>query len=250
MTPEPDSRGGGNTAATVRARLEQEPPESYLRDFIYGGIDGAITTFAVVAGVQGANLDEAVVIILGAANLIADGFSMAVSNFLGSRAERQRRELARLEEKRQIRHSPGEEREEIRQIFAAKGFKGGDLERVVDVITADERIWVETMMTEELGFATSEPNEFRAALATLVAFVTVGFLPLAVFVYDALIPGEVAFPFAWSTVLTGVAFFTVGALKSRVVDQSWIRSGCETLAVGGFAAGLAFAAGSFLQGVA
>ncbi len=246
MTREPESQ----TAAAVRERLEREPPESYLRDFIYGAIDGAITTFAVVAGVQGADLEESIVIILGAANLIADGFSMAVSNFLGSRAERQRRELARREEKRQIRHSPEEEREEIRQIFAAKGFEGADLERTVDVITADERIWVETMMTEELGFAASAPNEYRAALATLVAFVTVGFLPLAVFVYDAITPGEVADPFAWSAVMTGVAFFAVGALKSRVVEQGWFRSGLETLAVGGLAAGLAFAAGSFLQGVA
>lgn len=246
MTREAESQ----TAAAVRARLEQAPAESYLRDFVYGAIDGAVTTFAVVAGVQGANLDESVVIILGAANLIADGFSMAVSNFLGSRAERQRRELARREEKRQIRHTPEEEREEIRQIFAAKGFKGEDLERAVDVITADERIWVETMMTEELGFASSAPNEFRAALATLVAFVTVGFLPLAVFVYDALVPGEVASPFAWSAVMTAVAFFAVGALKSRFVEQGWIRSGAETLAVGGLAALLAYAAGSFLQGVA
>lgn len=242
-------KAGSQTVAAVRERLERDPPESYLRDFIYGAIDGAVTTFAVVAGVQGADLEESIVIILGAANLIADGFSMAVSNFLGSRAERQRRELARREEKRQIRHSPEEEREEIRQIFAAKGFAGADLERAVEVITADERIWVETMMTEELGFAASAPNEFRAALATLVAFVTIGFLPLAVFVYDAITPGEVADPFAWSAVMTGVAFFAVGALKSRVVEQGWIRSGLETLAVGGLAAGLAFAAGSFLQGV-
>lgn len=246
MTRKSESRA----VAAVRERLERDPPESYLRDFIYGAIDGAITTFAVVAGVQGADLEESIVIILGAANLIADGFSMAVSNFLGSRAERQRRELARREEKRQIRHSPEEEREEIRQIFAAKGFEGDDLERAVDVITADERIWVETMMTEELGFAATAQNEYRAALATLVAFVTIGFLPLAVFVYDAITPGEVADPFAWSAVMTGVAFFAVGALKSRVVEQGWIRSGLETLAVGGLAAALAFAAGSFLQGVA
>jgi vacuolar iron transporter family protein len=233
----------------VSARLGRKPTPSYLHDFIYGAIDGAVTTFAVVAGVQGASLDETVVIILGVANLIADGFSMAASNFLGSRAERQRRERARREEELQIRAVPEGEREEVRQIFAAKGFQGEDLDRVVDVITSDRELWTETMMSEELGFGTTDPNELRAALSTLVAFVTVGSLPLLAFVYDIAAPGEVENAFAWSAVMTGIAFFVVGALKSRFVDQTWWRSGFETLVVGGLAATLAYAAGVLLQGV-
>jgi VIT1/CCC1 family predicted Fe2+/Mn2+ transporter len=238
-----------HTPQAVRARLGVAPEVSYLRDFIYGAIDGAVTTFAVVAGVQGADLDETVVIILGGANLFADGFSMAASNFLGSRAERQRRERARKEEQRHIRLIPEGEREEIRHIFAAKGFAGDDLERVVDVITSDEELWTETMMSEELGFGSSEPNEYRAALATLVAFLTVGFLPLLVFVYDLAIPSRVEDAFVWSAVMTGVAFLVVGGLKSRFVDQSWWRSALETLAVGGVAATLAYFAGALLEKV-
>lgn len=239
-----------HTPLGVRKRLDDKPSPSYLHDFIYGAVDGAVTTFAVVAGVEGASLDETVVIILGGANLIADGFSMAVSNFLGSRAERQRREHARREEELHIRVVPEGEREEIRQIFAAKGFEGRDLERVVDVITASPELWAETMMSEELGFGSTEPNEYRAALATLVAFLTVGFLPLTVFVYDLAAPGEVEQAFAWSAVMTGIAFLVVGALKSRFIDQSWWRSALETLAVGGLAAILAYATGALLQGVA
>jgi VIT1/CCC1 family predicted Fe2+/Mn2+ transporter len=234
----------------VRKRLRDRPAPSYLQDFIYGAVDGTVTTFAVVAGVEGASLDETVVIILGGANLIADGFSMAVSNFLGTRAERERRERARREEQRQIGILPEGEREEIRQIFAAKGFEGRDLERVVEVITSDRELWVDTMMREELGFGTAVPNEYLAASATLVAFLTVGFLPLTVFVYDLAAPGTVANAFAWSAVMTGLAFLVVGALKSRFVDQSWWRSALETLAVGGLAAVLAYAAGALLQGVA
>jgi vacuolar iron transporter family protein len=239
-----------HTPAGVSARLRRRPAPSYLHDFIYGAVDGAVTTFAVVAGVAGANLDETVVIILGVANLIADGFSMAVSNFLGSRAERQRRERARREEEAHIRLVPEGEREEIRQIFAAKGFDGRDLDRIVQVITSDPERWTETMMREELGFASTEPNEVRAALATLVAFITVGFLPLAVYVYDLAAPGRVENAFTWSAVTTGIAFLVVGGLKSRFVDQSWWRSALETLAVGGLAAALAYAAGALLQGVA
>ena len=239
-----------HTPLAVGKRLRHKPAPSYLRDFIYGAIDGAVTTFAVVAGVEGASLDEKVVIILGGANLIADGFSMAVSNFLGSRAERQQRERARREEQLQIRVVPEGEREEIRQIFAAKGFEGRDLERVVEVITSDPDLWAETMMSEELGFGATAPNEYRAAVATLVAFLTVGFVPLVVFVYDLAAPGEVEHAFRWSALLTGAAFFAVGALKSRFVDQSWWRSALETLVVGGVAAALAYAAGAVLQGIA
>jgi VIT1/CCC1 family predicted Fe2+/Mn2+ transporter len=239
-----------HTPGAVSRRLGQRPSPSYLHDFIYGAVDGAVTTFAVVAGVAGANLDETVVIILGGANLIADGFSMAASNFLGSRAERQRRERARREEDLHIHLVPEGEREEIRQIYAAKGFEGEDLERVVDVITSDRELWAETMMSEELGFGSTEPNEYRAALSTLAAFITVGFLPLLVYVYDVAAPGDVADPFLWSAVLTGIAFLVVGAMKARFVDQAWWRSALETLAVGGLAAVLAYAAGAFLQSVA
>ncbi|MGZ8482052.1 MAG: VIT1/CCC1 transporter family protein [Candidatus Limnocylindria bacterium] len=238
-----------HTPRAVRARLDRPPAPSYLRDFVYGGIDGAITTFAVVAGVAGADLAVAVVIILGGANLLADGFSMAVSNFLGTRAERQERERARRDEQRQIRLVPEGEREEIRQIFAAKGFEGAELDRVVDVITADPELWADTMMREELGYGTTERSELRAALTTLVAFITVGFLPLSVFVYDLIAPAEVEDAFTWSAVMTGVAFAAVGGMKSRFVDQSWWQSALESVVVGGVAAVIAYAAGALLQSV-
>jgi VIT1/CCC1 family predicted Fe2+/Mn2+ transporter len=246
----PGSLEHDHTPDEVSARLGRQPAASYLHDFIYGAVDGAVTTFAVVAGAAGADLDETVVIILGGANLIADGFSMAVSNFLGSRAERQRQERARRQEELHIRLVPEGEREEIRQIFASKGFEGRDLDRVVDVITSDPELWAETMMREELGFASTARSELRAALATFVAFLAIGFLPLVVYVYDLAAPGDVDGPFAWSAVMTGIAFFVVGALKSRFVDQAWWRSALETLLVGGLAAVLAYVTGAILQNVA
>ena len=236
-----------HTPRAVSRRLGQRPSPSYLHDFIYGAIDGAVTTFAVVAGVAGAGLDETVVIVLGGANLVADGFSMAASNFLGSRAERQRREHARREEETHIELVPDGEREEIRQIYAAKGFNGQDLEHIVDVITSDRELWAQTMMSEELGFGSTEPNEYRAALSTLAAFITIGFLPLLIYVYDLIAAGDVTRLFLWSAVLTGLAFAIVGGMKARFTDQSWWRSALETLAIGGLAAALAYGAGTLLE---
>ena len=239
-----------HTPERIRKRLSRPPRPSHLRDFIYGGIDGAVTTFAVVAGVEGADLAASVVIILGFANLVADGFSMAVSNFLATRAEVQEREVARREEEREVAEVPEGEREEVRQIFARKGFSGDELDRVVDVITSDREVWVYTMMMEEHGFGPTREEPLRAAAATFLAFRVVGVIPLLAFVVELISEDVLAEPFLWSSIMTGVAFFIVGALKSRFVAQRWWLAGAETMAVGGAAAVIAYLIGTLLKNVA
>lgn len=245
-----DSISETHTPTAIKERLSRPPKQSHLRDFIYGGIDGTVTTFAVVAGVAGADLSATIVIVLGVANLIADGFSMAVSNYLATRAELQERAMARAQEEREIHDTPEGEREEIRQIFSLKGFEGDELDRVVEVITSDPQIWVDTMMVEEHGYSVTPEEPLRAASSTFVAFVVVGFIPLFAFIFDAVFPSVIDGPFVWSSFMTGVAFFVVGALKSRFVAQRWWKSGLETLVMGGAAAAIAYGIGALLQNVA
>ena len=233
----------------IARRLEAGPRSVYLKDFIYGAIDGAVTTFAVVAGVAGAGLSSAVIIILGFANLFADGFSMAISNFLGTRAENQLRDKARQREFDEIRKYPQGEREEIRQIYARKGFEGQLLEEVVEVIIADKKRWVDTMIQEEHGMALENHNATKGGLATFAAFCLIGLIPLLPYLLNWLLAYEVASPFLWSSILTGVAFLIVGALKARFVNQFWLVASLETLAIGGVAALLAYGAGVFLSGL-
>ena len=234
---------------SIRFRLGRGPRYSYLRDFIYGAIDGAVTTFAIVGGVVGAGLPSGVVIVLGLANLIADGFSMAASNYLGVRSERQQRDRLRRMEETHIDMYPEGEREEIRQIFEAKGFEGTRLDHAVEVITADRRRWVDTMLQEEHGLTLGGPQPWRAAAATFYAFVVTGFVPLSPFVWNYL-TGAGASSFVWSAGATAAAFFAVGAVKGQLVGQRWYAAGCETLALGGAAAAVAYSIGLALHHIA
>lgn len=235
-----------HTPDEIQKRLQSGPPHSYLRDFVYGAIDGSVTTFAIVTGVAGAQLPGGIVLILGLANLLADGFSMAAGNFLANRAERQLVEKAKRMEEWHIQTVPEGEREEIRQIFAAKGFQGHQLEAAVDIITSDRQQWINMMVQEELGLPLEGPTPWRAALTTFAAFVLVGLLPLAAFILNLVWPGAVGDPFLASAGLTAFGFFAVGALKGRWVDQPWYLSGAETLVVGSSAAAISYGIGLLL----
>ena len=156
-------------AAAIRERLTEGPRVSYLRDWVYGGIDGAVTTFAVVAGAVGADLSWRVVMIMGAANLLADGFSMAAANFTGTRAEIEDYERLRDMEERHLREFPRGERKELIEIFRMKGYRGRGLVGMVDLVMANRDYWLDVMMVEEHGLSSVQRSPARAALATFAA---------------------------------------------------------------------------------
>lgn len=230
-----------HSAEAIKRRLARGPTHNYLRDWIYGGIDGSVTTFAVVSGVSGAQLSPWIILVMGFANLFADGFSMAASNYLGTKAEHD--DLHRLEavENNHIDTFPEGEREEVRQIFQQKGFAGEDLRRIVQLITSDRRRWVRTMLTEEYGL----PHEVRspriAALSTFSSFFVCGLIPLLPYLF------QFTHAFVISVLATGAIFFAIGSAKSRWSTTSWLQSGLVTLFVGAIAAGLAYAAGVILR---
>jgi vacuolar iron transporter family protein len=234
-----------HTPEAITKRLEAATQHSYLSDLVLGGIDGTVTTFAIVAGVAGADLPNHVALILGTANLLADGFSMAVSNYLGTQAERHHIERVREHEARHIEVFPEGEREEIRQIFAAKGFAGETLLRIVDVITQNRQRWIDTMVTEEFGLPLSGPSPWRAGAATFTAFLVAGFVPLFPFLLPVTLGAR--FIFVSSTLATMMTFFLIGLAKGRLLERAPVWSGLETLAMGGTAALLAYGVGAGLR---
>lgn len=231
---------------TIRERLRSPRGESPLGDFMLGGIDGVVTTFAVVAGSAGGQLSATTVIILGFANLVADGFSMAVSNYVGTRARQEEVRRSREDEEWQINEYPEGESREIREIFASKGFEGDTLDEIVHVITADRRVWVDTMMAEELQMSDVSARPFRAALTTFVAFAICGLIPLLPFLLEL---DRFDTAFTASAALGALTFFVLGLGKGMTVGTAPVRSGLRTLAIGSAAAALAYVAGALLHGL-
>lgn len=221
----------------IAERLATRRLPSRLKDAVYGGIDGAVTTLAIVAGVEGAGLSPNVIIILGIANVLADGFSMAAGNFAGTRAEAEDVERLRAVEEDHIERSPDGEREEVRQILAEKGVTEPELENAVQAISSRKRVWVDYMLVEEYGVSPGEFAPLRGAAATFFAFLAAGFVPLLPFFF------KVQNAFTVSVLMTLCVFLGIGAFRSRWSLRTWWWTSFETLLIGGAAALIAFLVG-------
>lgn len=235
-----------HTEEAIAARLAGATQHSYLGDFVLGAVDGTVTTFAVVSGVAGAGLPSGVAVVLGLANVLADGFSMAVGNYLSTKSEHELLDLARRTEERHIEQHPEGEREEIRQIFSSKGFEGDLLETITDTITEEHERWVDTMLTEELGLQLEPPHPVRAATVTFVAFMLAGVMPIIPLLFSAYLTAFETF--AASGLATAVTFIFIGVVKARATHKPTLRPVAETLVIGGCAALLAYVAGIALKG--
>lgn len=223
---------------------------SYLSDFVYGGIDGSVTTFAIVAGVTGASLSPTIVLILGFANLFADGFSMAISNYLSTKSKKEYADKIRKSEEHSVINIPEEETEEIREIFSEKGFSGQQLDDAVEIITSNQDIWIDTMMKDEFGIFEDHTSPLKSALVTFVSFNLIGFIPLLAYVLSYFSNSFRSNTFTLSIILTSIAFFIVGSVKGQIVGKRWVLSGFETLLIGGAAAVIAYVVGYLFRGLA
>jgi VIT1/CCC1 family predicted Fe2+/Mn2+ transporter len=223
---------------------------NWLPDFVYGGIDGSVTTFAVVAGVVGADLSTPIILILGFANLLADGFSMAVGKFLSDRAEQDRMQYLKEEEMRSIIEKPKEEKREVEVILKDFGFKGQLLKEAVHVIISKPAIWVKVMMKLELNIIEENVRPLKGAIVTFLAFVIIGLIPLLGYMFQKVLPFTERALFVGTCISTLVALFIVGATKTKFSNKNLIVAGFETAFVGGIAASIAYLVGYALQSLA
>ncbi len=232
-----------HTPVEIAKRISAGPKANYIQDWVYGGIDGAITTFAIVAGAIGADLSYRVVLILGCANLLADGFSMGAANYSGTKAESDNYNRLREMEERHVDVNPEGEREEIREIYRLKGFHGSRLESIVALITHHRETWIKTMLLEEHGQSIILRSPLIAGITTFIAFVICGVVPLIPYIFGISNAAIIA------TSLTVMVFFGIGSIKSFWSTVHWSKSGFETTIIGLFAAGIAWGVGYFLQSI-
>ena len=222
-------------------RVDPHVHGRWLSDVILGAQDGVVNTLGVVLGVAGASGSARITLAAGFAAALAESVSMAAVAYTSSAA---RGDLFRAERDRELRHTettPAIEREEIRRIYTAKGFRGPLLDDVVDTICADRDVWVGVMMAEEHRLeAVDDAASRRSALIVGVAsFVgaIIPVLPFAVLAKNAAILVAI--------VLGGVALYALGAMKAAFTAGSRRRSGLVLAVIG-----LASAAVGYLVGAA
>ncbi len=221
----------------------------YLKEIVYGGNDGIVTTFAVVAGFAGAQANIAsqmpilTVLLFGFANLFADGVSMALGNFLSIRSEQDVYRTEKKKEAHEIIHNTEMEREESVGIFLKKGFSKKQSEDLVAIYMTNDTYWVDFMMNQELELPNPEgDNPFLKSLATFFSFLIFGFIPLIPYVF---FKGSELF--LMSSCTTALALATLGIFRWKVGKQGFLRSVGETLFLGGTAATVAYFVGTMFK---
>jgi vacuolar iron transporter family protein len=222
---------------------------AYIGSMVYGALDGIVTTFAVVSGVAGAELGSNVILILGVGNLLADGFSMGVGDFLSTKSEREYYDREARRQRWEIDSFPEGQRAELHALYLEDGWDDEHAGQLTELHTHNPDRWVNAMMIEELGMLKEEHNPVFNAIATFTAFVIAGSIPLLVYFAGLVVDIEPRAAFRWSLALSGLALFGVGAAKVFVTRLNPFRSGFEMLLVGGLAAGVAYIIGDLLKGI-
>ncbi len=228
------------------AEKHQQAHGQYVKSAVFGGLDGIVTTFAVVAGVAGAKLAASIVLIMGFANLLADGLSMAIGDYLSTKSEQEYERAERSREEWEIEHYPEGEKKELVEIYVEKGLSQQDAQAIVDILATNKKAWADVMMVEELGIVGSDESPIKSAIVTFCSFALFGLVPILSYLIAPFVPffEEATFPIA--SVCTAITLFALGAMKTWVTGRNWFRSGLEMLLVGGAAAVAAYVVGVLL----
>lgn len=235
----------------IKEEHRQSPFSEYLKEIVYGGNDGIVTTFAVVAGFAGASagvqlgsLGYLTVILFGLANLFADGASMGLGNFLAIRSEQDRYKKEEKKERHEIRNNTEMEIAESVVLLQQKKFTKEQAEALVAIYSKNEDYWADFMMRYELEI--SNPfgqNPIYTAIATFLAFLFFGSIPLIPYFIDPSNPQA----FIYAIGATFGALLLLGLLRWRVTGESILRSLGETILIGGFSASIAYIVGIFFR---
>ncbi len=228
-----DTRGAARAAAQHR---EQHRGANWLRDVILGGQDGLVNILGIILGVIAGGGSTTVLLVTGIAAAITESISMGAVGFTSTASERDYYRAERARERAEIESVPEVEREEIREIYASKGFEGDLLDQVVATITANRDKWLETMMDEELHLQPVDNADIiRSSVVITIATLVGHLIPLAPFFVLARTPALVT-----AFALSGLVLFGVGVYSAVTLVGDWRRMGVQMLAIGLGAAALGY----------
>lgn len=221
--------------------------QTYLKEIVYGGNDGIVTTFAVVAGFAGAKANNAAslsyltVLLFGLANLFADGASMGLGNYLSLRSEKDIYKTHQKKEHNEIHHSKHMEKEETIEILKMKGFTSQQAKQLAEIYMTNEKYWLQFMMNDELEIPNpTNENPFLTAIATFLSFASFGVIPLIPYI----LWNNEPYTFLHSAIATFSALILLGLLRWNITKINLIRTVSEIVLVGSTAAGIAYLVGT------
>jgi VIT1/CCC1 family predicted Fe2+/Mn2+ transporter len=250
---------GDVTASRAFHDIREESEEAHqtegglLKPIIFGGLDGILTSFAIVAGSAGGNLSPQVVLVLGFSNIFADALSMGVGEFLSSKANNEWILSERRREEWEMENYPEGEIREMIEIYESKGLSHEDATQVITVMSKYKDFYVDLMMSQELGLQVPEDDHvmesFREGIVMFCSFAFFGALPLLGYVIIPATFSELdeSYLFLSACFVTGFVLFLMGSVKSHFSSQGWFRSGMETLLLGGACATSAFTIGQVVS---
>jgi len=222
----------------------------YIGDIVYGGLGGIITRFAAVSSVSGARLGSNIALIVGLANLVATGIANLTGTYISAKSEQEYYQREWEREAWELQHFPEGERAELYEVYRDQGYSDEDAHWLVEIKTRDPQLWLKAMMSEELGLVENDRKPLVKGLASLAAVLVAGVVPLLVYLIGLAVPIPWHTTFLISLGLSGLAMFGLGAAKVHITENNLWISGLEMLGVGGLTAGVAYAVGALLRGLA
>ncbi len=221
-----------------------------IKDVIHGGLDGTITTFAIVSGVIGASLGASIVLIIGCANLISHGLAIAISYYLGTEAENEYNNEERKRTSKDLLSHFQQTETELEKYYRKHHYSQEEAEKIVLTLAKHKKILAQTVMDEELHLENTKDSPFKTSIATFISFVFFGFVPLFSYLLELSPLTFTLNSFIVAASLTGATIFGLGTFKAAVTNKHWLKSGLEVLFLGGVAASMAFIVGSTLTHLA
>lgn len=224
---------------------------TYLKEIVYGGNDGIVTTFAVVAGFTGAaahgNIAQysyATVLLFGLANLFADAASMGLGNFLSVRSEQDVYNSERKKQLRRLQEHPEKHKTLTKNLLLNKGYTEKQATDMMEIFATNEKHWTQFLMNNTVSLSNpSDENPAYTAIATFAAFIIFGSIPLLPYIFLGTSPDL----FLYSSTTSLLALILLGVIRGKIVQENMLRSIMEIVLVGGVAASIAYFVGTFFR---